>query len=142
MVKVTGKSAFVFFFTVVFAAIHMPLPGWAKKLPDRDRVASAPNEYIVKLRPTFKSLSAIHVNNLLSSSASKSITTDGDTFLITRSGEQDSVLSELTKINAVEYAEPNYRYRILAVPDDAEYGKLWGLANTGQLVKLDSKVSP
>jgi thermitase len=33
---------------------------------------------------------------------------------------------------SVEYAQPNYIYRLLAVPDDALYGQQWGLKNDGQ----------
>jgi subtilisin family serine protease len=33
----------------------------------------------------------------------------------------------------IEYAQPNYIYRtMVTVPDDIDYGKLWGLKNTGQ----------
>jgi thermitase len=33
----------------------------------------------------------------------------------------------------IEYAQPNYIYHTMAtVPDDIDYGKLWGLKNTGQ----------
>ncbi len=38
----------------------------------------------------------------------------------------------------VEYAQPNYVYRLLAVPDDTRYGELWGLGNTGQTVPSPS----
>ncbi|HMS83935.1 MAG TPA: S8 family serine peptidase [Nitrospira sp.] len=35
---------------------------------------------------------------------------------------------------AVEYAEPNYLYQLHAIPNDAQFGTLWGLHNTGQAV--------
>lgn len=35
---------------------------------------------------------------------------------------------------AVEYAEPNYLYQLQALPNDAQFGTLWGLHNTGQTV--------
>jgi subtilisin family serine protease len=35
---------------------------------------------------------------------------------------------------AVEYAEPNYLYRLQTIPSDAQFGTLWGLHNTGQAV--------
>lgn len=35
----------------------------------------------------------------------------------------------------VEYAQPNYVYRPLALPDDPQFGELWGLKNAGQAVK-------
>jgi subtilisin family serine protease len=35
---------------------------------------------------------------------------------------------------AVEYAEPNYIVKAAAIPDDAKFGRQWGLHNTGQTV--------
>ncbi|WP_319524125.1 S8 family serine peptidase [uncultured Desulfosarcina sp.] len=34
----------------------------------------------------------------------------------------------------VIFAEPNYRYRLQAVPDDTNFSRQWGLVNTGQTV--------
>ena len=34
----------------------------------------------------------------------------------------------------VEYAEPNYILHFAAMPNDSDFGELWGLHNTGQLV--------
>lgn len=35
----------------------------------------------------------------------------------------------------IEYAQPNYIYRTMATaPNDPDYGKLWGLKNTGQTI--------
>lgn len=34
----------------------------------------------------------------------------------------------------IEYAEPNYKYHLLAIPDDTFFGNLWGLNNTGQTI--------
>ena len=35
---------------------------------------------------------------------------------------------------SVEHAQPNYLYRVQKIPDDPEFGRLWGLDNTGQEV--------
>lgn len=35
---------------------------------------------------------------------------------------------------AVEYSEPNYLYWQMAIPNDSQFGTLWGLHNTGQVV--------
>ena len=35
---------------------------------------------------------------------------------------------------AVEYAEPNYLYWFKTIPNDAQFGSLWGLHNIGQVV--------
>ncbi|MCP4410774.1 MAG: S8 family serine peptidase [Gammaproteobacteria bacterium] len=34
----------------------------------------------------------------------------------------------------VEYAQPNYLYKLLARPNDVRYGDLWGLKNNGQII--------
>ena len=34
----------------------------------------------------------------------------------------------------VEYAQPNYIYKILTAPDDPNYAQDWGLSNTGQTI--------
>ncbi len=35
---------------------------------------------------------------------------------------------------SVEYVQPNYIYHIAAVPNDPQYGQLWGFKNTGQTI--------
>lgn len=40
-------------------------------------------------------------------------------------------------LGIVEYAEPDYLYRLGATPNDTSYGLLWGLNNTGQTVNKD-----
>ncbi|MCK5922761.1 MAG: S8 family serine peptidase, partial [Methylococcales bacterium] len=43
------------------------------------------------------------------------------------------IVDELNKNDRqVEYAEPNYMYRALALPDDISFNSLWALNNTGQ----------
>lgn len=41
------------------------------------------------------------------------------------------------ELGVVEYAEPDYIYRVNATPNDSFYGVLWGLNNTGQTVNRD-----
>lgn len=38
----------------------------------------------------------------------------------------------------VEYAQPNYIYHATAVPNDANYGQLWGMSNSGQSISNPS----
>jgi serine protease len=44
----------------------------------------------------------------------------------------ESVIATLKADPAVAYAEPNFIYRISAVPNDPRFGELYGLDNTGQ----------
>src|SRR5438552_2167858 len=42
------------------------------------------------------------------------------------------VAARYERLAGVAYAEPNWIYTIDSVPDDARFGELWGLHNTGQ----------
>jgi len=46
----------------------------------------------------------------------------------------EEAVSKYQRNPAVEYAEPNYLYRLQTIPSDAQFGSLWGLHNTGQTV--------
>jgi len=41
-------------------------------------------------------------------------------------------IEALYRSGAVEYAEPNYEVKVIAVPNDPKFGDQWGLSNTGQ----------
>lgn len=43
-----------------------------------------------------------------------------------------AAITRLERSGAIEYAEPNYIYRAVAIPNDPRFGELWGLNNTGQ----------
>lgn len=43
-----------------------------------------------------------------------------------------SLLESIQRDSRVDYAEPNYIFQVVKVPDDPEFHKLWGLHNTGQ----------
>lgn len=44
----------------------------------------------------------------------------------------ESISSFLQNHPAIQHFEPNYRVKITALPNDTDFGKLWGLHNTGQ----------
>lgn len=46
----------------------------------------------------------------------------------------DAAIARLEADPNVEYAEPNYLYRSLSIPNDARFSELWGLDNVGQVV--------
>jgi len=46
-------------------------------------------------------------------------------------GEESLLAEELMSSDFVEIAEPNFIYNINKNPNDPEFGKLWGLSNTG-----------
>jgi subtilisin family serine protease len=51
-----------------------------------------------------------------------------------RSHTTERLLSALGRNPAVAYVEPNYVLHADAVPNDPQFGQLWGLRNTGQVV--------
>ncbi|MGH2920264.1 MAG: S8 family serine peptidase [Solirubrobacteraceae bacterium] len=56
--------------------------------------------------------------------------------LVYVNGDPKDVARRLNASPAVLYAEPNYIYRTQAIPNDARFGELWGLHNTGQSAGL------
>jgi thermitase len=48
------------------------------------------------------------------------------------SGDPAAVAARLNRSASVAYAEPNYRVRATGTPNDAAFGELYGLNNTGQ----------
>ena len=49
-------------------------------------------------------------------------------------GDLSAALNEYLNDPNVMYAEPNYRIYATTVPNDADFGVLWGMHNTGQEV--------
>jgi subtilisin family serine protease len=45
----------------------------------------------------------------------------------------EQILEALRKSGTVEYAEPDYRRHLNAIPNDPQFDQLWGLHNTGQM---------
>jgi subtilisin family serine protease len=45
----------------------------------------------------------------------------------------DEVAAQLSRSDKVEFVEPNYVLQTARVPNDAAFGRLWGLWNSGQL---------
>lgn len=46
----------------------------------------------------------------------------------------EDALAKYRQSPAVDYAEPNYIYRLTSIPNDTQFTTLWGLHNTGQSV--------
>lgn len=46
-----------------------------------------------------------------------------------------ALAAELSQLPDVLYAEPNYLLHTTAIPNDARFGDLWGLRNTGQTIQ-------
>ena len=53
----------------------------------------------------------------------------------------ERVARELESLPAVAYAQPNYYRRAAEIPDDPAFGTLWGIDNTGQLVRGEAGIA-
>ena len=99
-----------------------------------------PGEYVVKVKPTLSSLQLGTLAAQLGGELVQSLSPESNAILLKREIEistEDSI-ALLNQHPMVEYAEPNYVYRIdqsrEGLPNDPELGRLWGLINSGQRI--------
>jgi subtilisin family serine protease len=110
------------------------LPGVAKTVPSK-AAAHVEGEVLVKFKPGAAAASRAAALQTVGASAGVELGKLGWTLLRLPSGASASqAISALQGSSAVEHAQPNYRYYATAVPNDASYGQLWGLRNTGQTI--------
>lgn len=93
---------------------------------------AVPGEYIVQLKQSRSLLTAQQLSSSLNAEVVEVIRKDMAVVRKDLSRNALSVIEELNSNPMVEYAEPNYIYTISATPNDPNYGKLWGLSNSGQ----------
>lgn len=107
-----------------------------------NEVEFVPGEVVVKMKPGLKGKFLSH-KSLLGVQTTKEMSLLSGEFVVLKTQNKSalSLISELKAMPEVEYAEPNFIYKairstptikdILHAPADADYGKLWGLNNTG-----------
>ena len=106
--------------------------------------SAVPGEYVVKLKPTAKVMNVNALGRALGSSVKRAVSKDLGLVLVERSAieSKDSAVKTLTDNPLVEYAEPNYIYRVVggvaALPSDPQFQQLWGMVNTGQTIHGES----
>jgi subtilisin family serine protease len=105
---------------------------------------AVPGEYIVKLKPQTQPMSKSGIEQALGAKFVRKVNNVSGLIKVQRSVVEtaDSSIRALSASPLVEYAEPNYIYRVVggmsSLPNDTDLGKLWGLVNTGQVVTGDS----
>lgn len=102
-----------------------------------DVAAFVPGEVIVQLKKSATSRAAAEIfENTLGRSvlSVSSFQTSKELFKVKvkKSLTVMDAVEELKKNPNVLYADPNYYYKALSVPNDSFFDKLWGLVNTGQ----------
>jgi len=98
---------------------------------------AVPGEYLIKIKEAARSVDPQLIERSLVGQVLRSIP-DQRIFVIKRPVVEltRSVIYSLSQNPYVEIAEPNYIYHAEKLPNDVDFGKLWGLRNIGQ---ADSK---
>lgn len=101
------------------------------------KIEVVPGEYVVKLKNQFTAMSVGQLEHTLGGQV-EHLSPESNSVLVRRTQVEkaDFALQALSQNSLVEYAEPNFIYRIVGgttgLPNDPELSKLWGLVNTGQ----------
>lgn len=119
------------------------LLGFSQASTAKTPVEAVPGEYVVKLKSGVSTMSMGSLSQALGGQVVEKISPQSEAVLLRRQMLENSsfVINALEQNPYVEYAEPNYIYRVVGgttkSPSDPELGKLWGLINTGQEVSGD-----
>jgi subtilisin family serine protease len=103
----------------------------------RHRAQYVPGEVLVKFRGDASSSAIASLNASVSSQELRVFSVTGKTihqYKLAGALSVDDAIQKYRSNPAVEYAEPNYLYWPKMIPDDAQFGTLWGLQNIGQVV--------
>lgn len=99
---------------------------------------AVPGEYVVKLKSRFATMSVTQVERALGAEIVDHLSPASQAVLVRRPKVEraEFAVQAISQSPLVEYAEPNYIYRIVGgaqgLPNDPDLGKLWGMINTGQ----------
>lgn len=102
------------------------------------KVEYVPGEYVVKLKNQVGIMSTVQIERALGAQVVEHLSPESGAILVRRPTVEtkQAAVQALSKSPLVEYAEPNYIYRVVGgsanPPNDPELTKLWGLVNTGQ----------
>lgn len=92
---------------------------------------AVPGEYVVKLKQTLQTKSMDRISTFLRADV-VDVVRDDVVLVRDQAGQGPQLMLQILQENPmVELVEPNYIYNIVRVPNDPDFGKLWGLKNTG-----------
>jgi len=96
-----------------------------------------PGEVLVKFRDGASNATVAAAHTAAGGETIKSFMAGANKIHHLKLGKDVNVEDALAKYRqspAVDYAEPNYIYRLTSIPNDTQFTTLWGLHNTGQSV--------
>lgn len=100
-------------------------------------------EYVVKLKSATAVMATFNLESALNAKIKQTLNKQEGLILVQRPmvETRDNAISLLASSPFVEYAEPNYIYKIVGgasqLPTDAKLGNLWGMINTGAIYEGD-----
>ena len=100
-------------------------------------LAAVPGEILVKLRSDQNSpadLARIKIDADAEYHEDLAQVAGGEIYKLKLRGNVQDALQRLASDSAVEYAHPNYVHQAITIPNDPQFGQLWGLRNTGQTI--------
>jgi len=103
----------------------------------RTKPEFVPGEILVKFKSGVNSTSQTSLMRARGSFKIQSLPSKDGALLHLKVAESQSVEQAIIKYSQdpnVEYAQPNYIYRISATPDDTNFAQQWALQNTGQTI--------
>jgi subtilisin family serine protease len=94
-----------------------------------------PGEVLVRFRPSARPGARAAARRRLGVTRKRALPLPGLELVRLRRGSAvRAAAASLKKDRDVLYAEPNFVYRLSALPNDARFGELWGLSSSGQPV--------
>ncbi len=93
-----------------------------------------PDQLLVKFYSDV-SLDRIHViNSMVGGTIKSEFRLDSDLFLIKlpEGADLDKTINDYLSFTEVKYAEKDTIYKLVYIPNDTDFSKLWGMHNTGQ----------
>jgi subtilisin family serine protease len=96
----------------------------------------AQDQILVKFKPKVAATARTQMAQAYGAQAMQVVGNQADLVLakLTAGQTVEQAVSAYKSDPNVEYAQPNYIYHALTVPNDTQYGQLWGAKNTGQTV--------
>lgn len=119
---------------VLLPLVFLVLPVFAQRVTEFHQGHEvAASQVLVKFK-TQDMPTRLNVQWLEDVDRADAINGDGIVRMHSRSKNTATLISDLTRNSEVVYAEPDYIVHAIAIPNDPNYGQLWGLKNTGQAI--------
>ena len=97
--------------------------------------AYVPNEVLVKFNPQIEDIEKDSIRQSVGAALVNTIKSIGvEYWRLSEDISTEEAVEILNDMPSVEFAEPNYLYKPLTLPNDTHFNKLWFLHNTGQWV--------